>query len=229
MPRLGNDKHEFYSRHRARNMNAAKAAIAAGYSAGSSTTHLEENEDIQARIVELRAEYESQKEQQRVAAVEAAKVVGQLAGYGRAWVIQQLAEVAGLAKNAEQFKDATHALELIGKDFGMFQGGSEDEEKNTIPQTMDLDALAAVIDSTHADLPSDGPEKVKNFNHEDAMALIAGQRRADPVPRQSDEETPAMEDDDLDFEALRNALDEDFDRDDEPETPASDDEEEDDL
>lgn len=223
MGRLGNEKHEYYARHRARNMNAAKAAIAAGYSAGSSTTHLEENEEIQARIVELRAEYESQKEQQRAAAVEAAKVVGQLAGYGRAWVIQQLAEVAGLAKNAEQFKEATTALELIGKDFGMFQGGSEDDEKNSVPQTIDLDALAAVVGSTHEALPSDGVDKVQNFNHEDAMALIAGQRRVDPVPRSDASEEPEA-DDVLDFDALRAALDNEFDSDDEPEAPVAEDE-----
>ncbi|AXQ68988.1 terminase small subunit [Caulobacter phage CcrPW] len=207
-------------------MVPAKAAPAAGYSPKSSTTHLEEDPEIRARIDELRAEHESVKEQQTIAAREAAKVVGQLAGYGRAWVIQQLAEVAGLAKNDAEYKDAIHALELIGKDFGMFKGASEDEGSN-VPKTTDLDALASLVNSAHEALPTEVDiHAMPPLNDDEAAELIAGQKRGEAEKPKSADNTITVADTDepFDYDALRRSL-EDGEFDDEEETPDAGDDE----
>lgn len=215
-----------YARHRSKGMTAAKAAPAAGYSPKSSTTHLEEDPEIRARIDELRAEHESVKEQQTIAAREAAKVVGQLAGYGRAWVIQQLAEVAGLAKNDGEYKDAVNALELIGKDFGMFKGTSEEDGSN-IPKTTDLDALASLVNSAHEALPVvEDIHAMPPLEESEAAELIAGQKRAEADTPRTATNTVTVSDSDepFDYDALRRSL-EDGEYDDEEETPDAGDDE----
>ncbi|AFU88317.1 terminase small subunit [Caulobacter phage CcrColossus] len=226
MPRLGNDKHELYARHRAKGMSPSKAAPAANFSPNSSTTHLEENPEIRARIDELRAEHEAVKEQQNIAAREAAKVVGQLAGYGRSWVIQQLAEVAGLAKNDQAYKEAITALELIGKDFGMFKGASE-EDRGDVPKTTDLDALASLVNSAHEALPTvEDIHAMPPLNDEEAAELIAGQKRAEAEKPKAANNTITVADaaEPFDYDALRRSL-EDGDFDDEEETPDAGDDE----
>jgi hypothetical protein len=68
------------------------------------------------------------REQQRTAAMEAAKMVGQVTGVSKAWVIQQLAENAINAKQDGDYGESNAALTLIGKEYGMFQGGSAIKE-----------------------------------------------------------------------------------------------------
>jgi hypothetical protein len=82
-------------------------------------------------------ETEAQREAQRAAAIEAAKVVGQLTGVTRSWVIQKLAENAQMAAQDGQWKESNAALELIGKDFGMFAGGSSDDDpESNVPDDL---------------------------------------------------------------------------------------------
>lgn len=183
MPRLPNDRNELYAKHRARGMKPVQAASAAGYAPGTSTTHLEQDETIKARIAELFEDYQAQRESQREAAREAAKVVGAMTGMSRAWVITQLAENAMLAAKAEMFKESNAALELIGKDLGMFQGGSDGDDGSGVPQTLDLDKMDALLGAAVDALPP--PEQseadlARNFSHETAMELIAGQVKTPP-------------------------------------------------
>ncbi|UTC28683.1 terminase small subunit [Brevundimonas phage vB_BpoS-Marchewka] len=177
MARLANERNELYARHRAKGMNAAKAALAAGYAPGSSTQHLETDPDVIARIEELFEEQKAQRESQRLAAVEAAKVVGQMTGVSRAFVIQKLAENAQNAAADGQFKESNAALELIGKDLGMFSGGQGDDTGSSVPQSFDLDKLDVMLGDAINALPQAEKSEAdlsREFGHETAMELIQG-------------------------------------------------------
>jgi hypothetical protein len=156
-------------------MIPAKAALAAGYAPGSSTTHLEQDAEVLSRISELMDEMRSQREAQRAAAIEAAKVVGQLTGVTRAWVLQKLAENAQMAAQDGEWKESNAALELIGKDFGMFAGGSGENPESNVPATFDMDALGAVLDKAAGALPAPEIVESKNFDPDMALSLIEGQ------------------------------------------------------
>jgi hypothetical protein len=181
MPRLANERNDLYARHRAKGMAPSKAAIAAGYATGSSTTHLENDPEIVTRISEYIDQFKSEREAQRAAAVEAAKVVGSMTGVGRSWVIQQLAEVASLAKQDQDYAQANRALELIGKDFGMFAGGSDGDGESTVPRTLDLDALANMLDKAHDALPAPAADPLRTFDDSVALGLIEGQTQVRTV------------------------------------------------
>lgn len=194
MARLANDRNELYCRHRAKGMNAAKAALAAGYAPGSSTTHLETDADVIARIAELFDEQQAQRAAQREAAIEAAKVVGQMTGVSRAWVITKLAENAQNAASDGQFKESNAALELIGKDFGMFSGGSGDDPASNVPKTMDLDKLDGLLQQTTEGLiyEKTDAEVSREFGHDTAMELISGMavEQKPAKPRKADKIDP---------------------------------------
>lgn len=189
--RLNNDMNEQFARHRARGMNASKAALAAGYAPGSSTTHLDRDADIIARIKELQVEFLSNRDQQRAAAKEAARMVGQLTGVGRSWVVAQLAENALNAAREGEYRDSNHALELIGKEFGMFEGkqAGDEDEGSAIPQLTNMDALEGLLDAAQAALPQ-VPALPALYGEDDALALIEGQQRA-ARSRRADWVTPA--------------------------------------
>lgn len=195
MPRLANQQHELYARHRARGMIASKAALAAGFAAGSSTTHLENDADIVARIAEVMEEQKAQRDAQRAAAVEAAKVVGSMTGMGRSWVVQQLAEVAAFAKEDRDYGQANRALELIGKEFGMFSGGSGEDPAENVPHTLDLDALANVLDKAHDALPPPTADPLRAFDDKMALSLIEGQTPSNRVAPADRELTTGSETD----------------------------------
>lgn len=148
MPQLPNTRNELYAGHRARGMSPSKAAMAAGYASGSSTaSQLEKDPAVVARIEELLEELTLKRDSQRTAAIEAAKVVGEMTGYSKGWVIQKLAEVAQLAASADDFKAANEALKLIGEEFGMFKGASGlDDSNDSGVKALDLGALTALMD-----------------------------------------------------------------------------------
>lgn len=187
MPRLANERQELYCIQRARGMIPSKAAIAAGYASGSAIyTELESNGEVISRIRELIDELEAKKEARREAALASAKTVGEMTGVGRAWVIQKLAENAQLAQDAGDFKCANDALQLIGKEFGMFEGSSESPEDKVqgALANLDFDKLDQVLTQS---LPA--PE-VRNpsrsvVDAEEAMSLIEGQTKAAERTRRS--------------------------------------------
>lgn len=181
MPKLNNERHELYSRHRAKGMNAIKAAIAAGFAVNTSTTHLEHDPEIVVRIQELTDEMNSQREAHRIAAMEAAKIVGQMTGITRAWVIEKLAANAQVAAQAEDFKESNAALKLIGEEFGMFKGGQGEDPADAGVRTLDLDAVEGVLDSAERGLPqvADVPaDESRVFPPDFAQTLIEGNATA---------------------------------------------------
>ena len=131
MPSLKNAKHEHFAQLVSNGESATRAYALAGYSekgAKQSSSRLLTNADVCARIADLR----QQKEQKHSAAV--ATVVAE-AAIDKAWVLSQLVENVQMAKAAEPVLDhegnptgeykqnlsaANKALELLGKELGMF-------------------------------------------------------------------------------------------------------------
>lgn len=121
---LKNRKHELFAGFYAKTGNARQAYIDAGYSpngADASASKLLKTTKVAARIAEIRGNI--------------AKVVQEKTGIDKAWVTTQLVEVVRMAKAAEPVLDhegsqigeyrqnlaaANKALELLGKEIGMF-------------------------------------------------------------------------------------------------------------
>lgn len=178
MAQLPNERHELYAKHRARGMKPAQAAIASGFASGSAVyAGLEKDHEVQARVAELMDEIKLKKEQQRAAAVASAREVGALTGKSKAWVIQQLAENAQMARQDGDYANANTALKMIGDELGMFKGGSagEVEDANGV-KTYDMDVLESVLDQARAELtpPEDAPGLRDAPLPADALKLIEG-------------------------------------------------------
>ena len=140
---LKNARHEHFAQLVAGGKTPPKAYVLAGYSkAGSaqSANRLLKDADVAARVEELRA---SVAEPSRERAIEKAAV-------DKAWVLSELVENVKIAKAAEPVLDhegkptgeyktniqaANRALELIGKELGMFVDRKE-------VRTGELDSLS---------------------------------------------------------------------------------------
>lgn len=109
MPRLKNDRHEAFAVEYAVTQHGTKSALAAGVSAASAATaavRLLKRADVRKRIAELKRDV-TDRTLMRVSA-------------DRSWVLQQLVENAEDAKEARDRAARNRALELIGKELGMF-------------------------------------------------------------------------------------------------------------
>jgi phage terminase small subunit len=131
MPALNNAKHEHFAQLVSNGESATQAYILAGYSAngaGQSSARLLKTAGVCERIAELREEKEKAHAEVTQRAIE--KV-----GLTKEWVIEQLMENVAMAKQAVQVLDrkgeptgeykqelgaANKALELLGKEIGMF-------------------------------------------------------------------------------------------------------------
>jgi hypothetical protein len=175
---LANPRQEIYAKMRARGMIPAKAAIAAGYASGSGVyTELESSPGVIVRIAEIMEFQEEQRAAKIVATKEAAKIVGQVTGMGKAWVLEKLAENAAMAQHEGDFKEANVALKLIGEEIGMFQGRSADDENASEVPMLDLDKLTALLPTQEAMLLQ-LPGVEKGFDADTALRLIEGQGAA---------------------------------------------------
>lgn len=183
MPRLANDRHETYALLRAKGMKPPQAAQGAGFVAGSAVySELEKDPEIKARAQELLDENNLKRDQMRTAAHEAAKVVGQMSGVSKSWVLQKLAENAQMAAQDGDYKESNAALKLIGDEFGMFTGASgEGSDQGDGKRSYDLDTMSALLDKAAETLPTPAPKVDPNV----AFDLIAGQGEAAKRARQS--------------------------------------------
>lgn len=103
MPALANPRHERFAQELAKGKSATEAYAEAGYEESrSAASRLSSNVNVQARVAEL---------QERAAA----NVV-----ISREWVLEQLVDNAKLAKAAGDIAPSNQALNLIGKELGMF-------------------------------------------------------------------------------------------------------------
>lgn len=109
MPVLDNQRWELFALGVSRGEQQIDAYLGAGYSkisAMKNAATLAKRPEVAARIEELK------KMRAEVATI---KVVA-----NKAWVMQQLTEVAIAAKADKQYAPCNRALELIGKEIGMF-------------------------------------------------------------------------------------------------------------
>jgi hypothetical protein len=178
MPKLNNDRNELYARMRAKGLIPSKAAIAAGYATGSAIySKLEEDDEVLQRIAELIEEGNLKKEQARAAARASGEKIGELVGVGRAWVMKELAENAAMARMEGKFSDSNAALIKIGEELGMFKGtGDNDKDTgNSIPTTLDFDAITQLTDTAHQALKP--PEKIPAIPVDDSDIELAESAR----------------------------------------------------
>lgn len=111
MPVLSNQKHEAYAQALAKGKSATEAMREAGYSDPRNSSRLTKNDEISARVAELQG-------------MAADRVV-----VDREWVLAKLIENA---KDTQKSNPAASnkALELIGKELGMFVERSENINTN---------------------------------------------------------------------------------------------------
>lgn len=152
MPQLENVRHEKFARLVAAGDPASRAYIEAGYKAATDTAarangaRLIANDSVASRIAEIRAELEQ-------AAQKAAAVT-------KEWIVEKLRENALRALQAEPVRDskgnptgeyayqgnvANRALELLGKEIGMFVERSENLNTNVDATPPDPDEAVARI------------------------------------------------------------------------------------
>jgi phage terminase small subunit len=117
---------------------------------------------IRARVSELREQREKQEDLVVEKAIEKAAI-------SRAWVLQELRENAARAKKRGRGAVVNRALELIGKEIGMFV---DQPQKKIGLDDLSLEALEALL----AELESD-PEVIAGMAEHSTLALAPPQRR----------------------------------------------------
>lgn len=122
MPILENPRHERFAQGLAKGLSASEAYEAAGFKPSrAAASRLSTKVNVQERVKEL---------QGRV--VEGIQISKQ-------WVMEQLVDNVVKAKEAKEFAPANKALELLGKEVGMFKDRIEHTGKGGGPiQTVDL-------------------------------------------------------------------------------------------
>jgi hypothetical protein len=122
MPILENQRHERFAQGLAKGLCADKAYVEAGFRANrGNAIRLKANERVVKRVEELQGR-----------AVEGVQISKQ-------WVMEQLVDNVVKAKEAKEFAPANKALELLGKEVGMFKDRVEHTGKGGGPiQTVDL-------------------------------------------------------------------------------------------
>lgn len=140
MPALENPKHERFAQELAKGLTADKAYIAAGFkpNRGNAAT-LKQKESISNRVAELLSEREAIHAQATAEAIKSTALT-------KEWVIQTLMENVARAMQATEVKRAdgegtgeyqyqgsvaNKALELLGKELGMFVDRAITENVNT--------------------------------------------------------------------------------------------------
>ena len=103
MPALSNPRHERFAQELAKGKSQSEAYQDAGYEPSEpNASRLTRNDKVKSRVAEL---------QERAAASVCVS---------REWVLEQLVENARLAKQAGDISPSNQALNLIGKELGMF-------------------------------------------------------------------------------------------------------------
>jgi hypothetical protein len=132
MGQLTNVKHELFCRGLAAGKSQSQAYADAGYEKSTTNSSvMARRPDIKERVAELLEEKEQRfnggpnGDLDYEAAVERAR--GE-AVIDPGWVIAELMENAKLARDAGQYAASNKALELLGKEVGLFQEGNKDKK-----------------------------------------------------------------------------------------------------
>src|SRR6266481_2198053 len=131
---LNNPRHEQFAQLVATGQSPAQAYVAVGYEEKGSYTcgpRLLKRNEIRARVDELR-------QQVARSAVDAATL-------NRQFVLTELMDNAIKAKEMQQISASNRALELLGKELGLFVERTEHTFWNGDPNTLSDDQLAQMI------------------------------------------------------------------------------------
>jgi hypothetical protein len=113
MPVLENSRHEKFAQGLAQGMSAAEAYRQAGYNGDrTAASRLATNVNVQARVDELK---------QRAAAS---------VSLSKEWVLERLIANVEMGQQAGDLAPTNKALELLGKELGMFVDRSENVNQN---------------------------------------------------------------------------------------------------
>ncbi|SRR6266536_599326 len=114
MPQLPNPRHERFCALVADGESATAAYEQAGYRRNDGNAGaLRHREDVSARISELLAERATQNAQATAKAIEELALT-------KEWVLAELKQNAAAAAKLKQYGPSNRALELLGKELGMF-------------------------------------------------------------------------------------------------------------
>lgn len=151
---LSNPQWEAFAVAYAKNGNATKSALEAGFAAGKNNmsaavrgSQLLKREEVRARIDEIKQQV--------------TKKALASAGVDRAWILEKLKENAEQALDAKDRGAANRALELLGKEHGMFQDRKIIQigplEQLDAPRLQRLLALAEAAEQGRLVLPGGHP------------------------------------------------------------------------
>lgn len=114
MPTLPNPRHERFAQELAGGKSATEAHALAGYKPSrASASKLKHQCNISQRVAELHVEHD------RTATI-ATEMAAERLSIDREWVMRALCEDRLKAQAAEQMGASIRALELLGKEIGMF-------------------------------------------------------------------------------------------------------------
>ncbi|WP_175540088.1 hypothetical protein [Methylobacterium sp. yr596] len=156
---LTNSRHELFAQELAKGKSQFEAHAAAGYSAHrGNASALAQDKSIQARVAEIQS---ATAEMERAATQAAAEALA----IDREWVMARLQENALKAALTEDYGPSNRALELLGKELGMFKdkiehsgpnGGPIQTEQTTARELL-ASKLARLTGSDGASIPAGKP------------------------------------------------------------------------
>lgn len=125
MPALTNPKHELFAQELAKGRTQIEAHEAAGYKPHrGNASALAQDKNILERVSEIQSERAEMDRQATEKAAEALSI-------DKKWVMSRLIENATRAAASEDYSPSNKALELLGKELGMFIDRSLNENVNT--------------------------------------------------------------------------------------------------
>lgn len=140
MPVLRNPRHERFAQLVSQGVKPTEAAKTVGYSelrAAPTGSELVKNRKIQERIAELSVRFADQ--------------VATIAAIDRKWVMDKLRENLEMATALKQGSVVNRALELIGKELGMFIERREHRFADEPLEELPYDQLATIAGRTNSD------------------------------------------------------------------------------
>jgi phage terminase small subunit len=136
MPALANPKHELFAQELAKGKSQIEAHELAGYKPHrGNASSLAQDKSILERVSEIQAE---RAEMDR----EATKQATEALAIDKQWVMARLIDNATQAASLEDFGPSNKALELLGKELGMFIDRKSIDVKNDPRALTDAELLA---------------------------------------------------------------------------------------
>jgi phage terminase small subunit len=153
VPVLENARHERFAQELANGKSAAEAYVLAGYKGNSGNAcTLKAYPSIPKRVKEILEARERKHEKSTEKAIEKLALT-------REWVLARLIENATAAADKKDFSPANRALELLGKEIGMFIDRKESGAPGDFAQLDAAGVRAAIAERLGLAIPGNGPSE----------------------------------------------------------------------